>query len=152
MKWRRGPRPWSIHLFAILFLAVAIVGLAGGLIRIDDYNYLPINPATGEALSRDEKIVFISAEFTIVCIPIVAIWLFGSRVARWIVTTFVLLGAVFWISQMDEHYWAWVWEGRGETLLALSTRFGIWIAVFLLFLPPSVKWLRNEQIDLETFA
>ena len=155
MRIARGPRPWPIHAFAMFVLGAAIVGLTNGLMRIDDYNFLPFNPYTGESLSRDEKIIVVSAEFTIVCIPLVAIWVFGSRIARWVLAAFMVLGIVSWISIADSRYWAYVAEAGPTVIIAQLPKLVVWIAVALLFLPSSHRWLnqqRKMEVDPETFA
>jgi hypothetical protein len=88
MRLRRGPRPLAIRVFAAAFLAAALLRLGRGL---DD---LPLAETIYAAnlpwwpWDRDWTIVALSAEFTIALIPLVWIYLFAARFARWLVLGF----------------------------------------------------------------
>ncbi|MEL7197890.1 MAG: hypothetical protein AAGL10_06195 [Pseudomonadota bacterium] len=91
MKWRKGPRPWSIRLFAIAFLTLALVNLIEGL----NNWYLPMLRYTQwipwvDWDAERAKIAVIS-EFTIALIPVAWIFGFASRIALWLVTVFTVV-------------------------------------------------------------
>ncbi|MFU7527026.1 hypothetical protein [Qipengyuania sp. ASV99] len=140
MKIAKGPRPWPIHLFAALLLSSGLAQLISGLSRVGDYNFGGFNPITGEWLSDDALIVMLSAEFTIVCIPIVAIWLFRSRIARWLITIFVLWGAITWLMHLNARHLDLLLQLNSQYIFSITVRVITWLAVLLLFLPQSARW------------
>ena len=144
MKWRKGPRPWTIHAFAAIFLATGFIDLIRGLSSVGNYNFAGFNPFTGERLSDDAVIVMVSAGFTIVCIPVVAIWLFGNNIARWIVTLFTLWGVVSFGMHLDERYVAVLLEHSGA-VWSLIPKIATWVGVLMLFLPASRSWFARKQ-------
>lgn len=139
-----GPRPWPVHLFAGLLLANGIWGLIGGLSNIDLWldHYEYIFPAI--EWDRDRVIIAMSARFTIVCIPVVAIWGFASRIARWLLSVFITASALIA---------AWEIIGAGgdidwQNTITLSVMV---VGIALLFTPPARAWFRKEKaIDPET--
>jgi hypothetical protein len=88
MRWARGPRPWPVWLFAAAFGAAAVLRLVtglGDLVRAQ-MGWIIRFPAL--PWDRDWTIVALSAEFTIALIPIVWIFGFANRYARWLVLGF----------------------------------------------------------------
>ena len=88
MKLIRGPRPLAIRVFAAAFLAAALLRLARGLddLALSETVYAVNVPWF--AWDRDWTIVALSAEFTIALIPLMWIYLFAARFARWLVLGF----------------------------------------------------------------
>lgn len=87
MKTRR---PFSIRLFAVLFLVQASCSFIDGmrdLHREADYleSWLP-----GLRLDHDAMIVILSARLSIALIPISLIWFLRAKFARWLVTLMAL--------------------------------------------------------------
>ena len=89
MMLAKGPRPWPIRLFAVLFLIAGACTLASQLqnpgataAMLADYS-----PALA---NRDGAIVAASARFTITLIPVALIWLLASQ---WLE---VSAAAMFW--------------------------------------------------------
>ncbi len=152
MKLAKGPRPWPIHVFAVLLLTAGLIDLVRGLSYVGNYNFGGFNPLTGEKLSDDALIVLISAQFTIVCIPVIAIWLFGSSIARWLVAFFVILGAASFVVQVDARYFAMLLEHYPKIIGGLASKFATWLGVALLFLPQSSRWFSQKpEVDHATF-
>ena len=91
MKLVKGPRPWAVSAFALLFLSSAlhtyIVGLSAIELKQNAYALL----IAWEGWNRDWTIVALSAIFSIAFIPVLWIWIFASRIAFWLVTVFAAL-------------------------------------------------------------
>ncbi len=139
MKRAIGPRPWPIQFFAAILVLHGLWGLMSGLVSLDE-------AAAGLALfapwidwDRDRTIIALSASFTIVLIPVVAIWFFASRIARFLLSALALLalptalGAVWVLLTGRSDDWSIVVD-------ALVTPF----AVGLLYTPEARHWLRTK--------
>ncbi|WP_296717662.1 hypothetical protein [Erythrobacter sp.] len=146
MKWRKGPRPWPIHLFAAIFLMAGAWELAYRLAVLHRFQM----QLAGQTLSEDWIIVFFSARFTIVCIPVIAIWLFGSRVARWLITIMTVWATLTVLSQFDM---ARLQRTIGMNPLDIWYRYGARLAyifaVALLFIPAARRWFARQQETVE---
>ena len=142
-------RPWPIHAFAIGFGGFAIYNLVYGLYSIELW-IADLSQTYPEVdWDRDSVIVALSARFTIVMIPVVAIWGFGSRIARILVAAMAVLslpGAAFQVyDRLDMGILIW-----GRTVV-----FTLIVVVLtaLLFTPPARRWFAKEpDIDPATFA
>lgn len=88
MRWQRGPRPLAIRLFALAFLAAALIRLVGGLVDLASARQHLAMIAAPLGASDDAAIVMLSAEFTIALIPLVWIYGLGNAHARWLVLGF----------------------------------------------------------------
>ncbi|MEE4153185.1 MAG: hypothetical protein V2I27_03420 [Erythrobacter sp.] len=88
MKWQRGPRPFAIRLFALAFLAAALIRLVSGLTDLTSARQSLARIAAPLGTSDDAAIVTLSAEFTIALIPLVWIYGLANRHARWLVLGF----------------------------------------------------------------
>lgn len=75
-------RPLTIHAFALIMLAIGLDGLIEGLGSIEDWVAQMTRDYPDFAWDEDAVIVLLSARFTIVCIPIAAIWVFANPFAR----------------------------------------------------------------------
>ena len=126
-------RPWSINGFALLFLGVGLWALIGGLNNIEGWldQYRELVPQL--PWNRDWVIVALSARFSIVCIPVIAIWGFQSVVARVLVSLFTLIPIIGIIRQMGQGLDALGWEGAiGGGSLVLGCA--------LLYTPSASRW------------
>ena len=128
MKLVRGPRPLAIRVFAAAFLAAAVLRLVRGL---GDPGAAAMTFAVhwpGLAWTRDAAIVALSAEFTIALIPLVWIYLFAARFARWLVLAFGVVRLAF----LDPAVLA------GPVLLA--------IAMASLLTPEAARWFARRPL------
>lgn len=142
-------RPWPVHAFAIGIGGFAIYNLVSGLLLIDPW-ISELNRTFPEiAWNRDSVIVALSTRFTIVMIPVVAIWGFGSRLARLLVAIMVVLtlpSAGFQVYDRFE---------MGILIWGRTVFFTIIVMVLtaLLFKPSARRWFSKErEIDPATFA
>lgn len=145
MKRANGPRPWSIHAFALLTLSIGVVELVEGLVVLDVSHFQSSFPAF--AWNQDWVIVYYSAMFSIVLIPLVAIWLFASRVARVIVTVFFAIALPWDLMVLKS-------AAIGTLLnpLDLLTAIARAVAIVLLYLPASSRWLGvRKSLDNNVF-
>ncbi len=135
-------RPWPIHGFAVIFLGVGLWALIGGLNDIDGWlaqyrNILPQFPS-----DRDWIIVVLSARFSIVCIPVIAIWCFRSVVARVLVCAFTLVPLMGIIRQLGDTLDALSWDTMaGGGLLVAGCA--------LLYSPSARAWFAPEPLKQE---
>lgn len=140
-----GKRPWSIHGFAILFLGVGLWALIGGLGNIDGWldQYREIAPQL--PWDREWVIVALSARFSIVCIPVIAIWIYKGVVARVLVSVFTLIPLMGIIRLLGEGLDALGWEGAiGGALLVLGCA--------LLYTPSARMWFEPKaKVAQEVF-
>lgn len=139
MSKRAGSRPWSIHTFAGLFLVNGLWGLIGGILNIELWlaHYLSTFPSI--AWNHDLVIVALSARFTIVCIPVVAIWGYASRIARWLVSVLTIgtaLSAAWNISALPNVDIEWLPVAFLSAMVA---------AVLMLLTPSAAVWFRKEE-------
>lgn len=148
MRRAKGPRPWPVHLFAFLHLASGLwtylsqmwtVAQQSDWFRTD----LP------DGLDRDIMIVVLSAQFTIVLIPVIAVWVFASRIARWIITALSLWSLVWWAEAM------WSWQAQmsaAEGVISVASALPIYLAWLLLFTPSANRWFKtNRTPEVEIF-
>lgn len=84
----RGPRPLAIRVFAAAFLAAALLRLGKGLKDLPLSETILAVHVPWFAWDRDWTIVALLAEFTIALIPLMWIYLFAARFARWLVLGF----------------------------------------------------------------
>jgi hypothetical protein len=147
LKRRKGARPLSIKIFALTFLGAAVFVLGSSLQNIGLLQgaYRALFPWDG--WNRDWMIVAVSAIFSIALIPVAWIYLFGSRVARWLVTIFSLLklanvpNMIFALQATGEAvHWRYFAE---PALLA--------VALTALFMPSSRRWLARKEADPAVF-
>lgn len=141
MKWRKGPRPWPINAFAAILVFWGLWGLLGGLFDLPSVDLPSQIGAPGSKLEHDAKIIFLSANFTIVLIPVVAVWGLASHVARIIVTFFTLPSWAILFVEM----WALLSPdpfNAGDFAEHLS----IVVAVVLLFTAAAKEWFHKETV------
>lgn len=137
MRVAKGPRPWSIHLFAIILIGAGL------------WNFIP---QLGHALKEADQsyrialVSVLSAQFSIVAIPVIAIWAFASRVAKWLFTV-ISIGSFGWFlyatlsSDFGLEHSIW-------TVALSSLTHG---AIILLFLPSANRWFdaqRTQNVEV----
>lgn len=147
MKWRHGPRPWTINLFAFLLFGSSLVGLIWSLMTIDQTVELLKIDFPAFAWDRDAAIVWSFSLFSIVLFPLVWIWGLGSRIARIVITVLAIPAAL----KLTGFVWLLVTRGVFDPLGLLDTLV-VLVAVGLLFAPSASQWLGKEEVDPETFA
>ncbi|APE27446.1 hypothetical protein [Aurantiacibacter gangjinensis] len=136
MKLARGPRPWSIRLFAILFLASALIRFVDGLLDpttmiVDLFRWLP-----NITITQDIAVVALNAQFTIALIPVALIWFRASRIAR------ILIGVMVGVRLLALSELVAAWQQWGALdpvepiMLALSAA-----ALAQLFTPSANRWI-----------
>jgi hypothetical protein len=141
MKWRKGARPWPVNAFAAIFVFWGLWELLSGLFDLPSVK-LPMQfGEPGSKAESDARIIFLSADFTIVLIPVVVVWGMGSRVARTVVTclTLVSWGAVF------VQLWALLSPDPFEAML-FAKHASIVLAVLLLFRPSADEWMKKKTV------
>ncbi len=138
MKLVRGPRPWSIHAFALLSLAIGIAELVEGLVVLDVSHFQSSFPTI--PWNRDWVIVYYSAMFSIVLIPLVAIWAFASRIARIIVTVFFAVALPWDLVVLRSAAMGALLNPLDLTIAIVRTG-----AIVLLYLPASSRWLATDE-------
>lgn len=139
-------RPWSIHAFAILLLTVGLHALIGGLTNLDEWLLVFEGMAPEFPWSRDWTIVAHCARFSIVCIPVAVVWIWGRRFARTLVTFFTVLTLIALIWALADGTAPIDADGIVKTAL-------IALACALLFTPSASCWLEpaKEADDAEAF-
>ncbi len=147
MRLAEGPRPWSIWAFCTINLLSGLFELAWGIAESGDALEALREDFPDTDWTFDHMIILNSALFSIVLIPIVAIWFFASKVARAIVTAFACLTAVGIVAS----FWAYPFVASEDLLetvytVAVLGTFG-W-----LFVPSANQWFEKvRQIDPATF-
>lgn len=140
MRMVKGPRPAAVHAFALIVSVLGLASLLDDLRHIDDLVEILAFDIPSIAWDRDLAIVFSSAIFTIVMIPVVAIWCFASRIARILITVMIipsalqLLGAL-WITATRSEF-------VGDVIVSSSL---LVVAVALLYTPPASHWLSHSK-------
>ncbi len=148
MRLARGPRPWSIRLFAALFL------LAGSWQLVDRLTRPLMAQLVFEdrfpALSWTPEWVIVASftEFTIALIPILWIYFLASGFARWFV---VILGLVGLVPHSFDLYAILTSIEMRPSLLV--SPLAVLTALALLFTPSAARWFRrSREVEHETFA
>ena len=142
-------RPWSIHAYAAIALAVGLDAYVGALLDLSGWELFfedrIADIAPRFAWTRDWTIVALSARFSIVCIPVAAIWIWGARFARTLVTvfTFLLLASFIRTLALD--------SALLEAESALKT-LALGAACAALFTPSAERWLKPEEEETATKA
>ena len=136
MKSRKGPRPWSIRAFALLFIGAAALSFVDGLAGLDDPGL--------ERASRDAAIIGSSARLTIALMTTGLVWFFGFRLVRWIVPAFLLVKAAATLAIVWRSGTAEFVSGTWLAAMALGL-----VAAILLFVPSSRPWFSpGREVDL----
>ena len=135
-EWRR--RPWPIHLYAFITLAIGVFGYVSALRDLSAWELAFEDMAPYFAWNSDMAIVALSARLTIVCIPVAAIWVWGARLARTLVTIFTVFLLMGFIRLMG--------EGTAEIdPIDAATTLALGCAWALLFTPSASRWLQPKK-------
>ncbi len=140
MKWRSGPRPWAINLFAILLLASSLYSFVANLLALDEFVEIVQYDLPSIAWTQDLAIVWLSALFSIVLFPLVWIWGLGSRVARIVVTVLTLPAWLYLIA----HIWIIVTRSVID-IAGLIDNLVVVTAISLLFTPSASQWIAMNE-------
>ena len=139
MRIVRGPRPWSIRTYCGLNFASGAFELIKGLLELDEWVHLLAESMPFGTWTQDDAIVLNASLFTIVLIPLVAIWFFASKIARALVTAFNMLIAAMFVSTAFKEP-SFLTEEWLHTVYAI-----IMIAIVgLLYLPSANQWFAKE--------
>ena len=150
MTATRGPRPWPIHAFAVIFLAASLIGLVLGLSDLEfaQSRFAELRPDW--AWDRDRTIIALSARASIFLIPILLVWVRGRSPARWVIGFLTSLGLVNALWALTEAGMAGELAvhlaGHAQTLL---TAMALFCAAALLFTPPAKQWLLWKSKEAE---
>jgi len=139
MKIAKGPRPWSIHLFAITLISTATYKLVSGLLSVEQFRQNNQGLYPYLELDSDLSIILMCAITTIVLIPVVAIWVFGSSIAR-------ILVVLMAYPEVNALFRVWVLDLNMDTLSRAEAAIRL-TAIALLFVPASSRWLRSVKDD-----
>jgi hypothetical protein len=141
------PRPAPINIFAAAFLTAALLPFLYGITNLGLTETRWQADMPDFAWSRDRVIITLSAGLSIALIPIAAVWLAASNVARWLVSfmTLAKLPGVWMTAD-------WALRGDfGQAYLLVSFAFAI-IAVGMLFTSASSEWFaRAKEVDPAVF-
>ncbi len=137
MKLAKGPRPREVHVFALVFTAIGLWNFARGLSDLTQVRTL-LEYWTVSQWSRDAVIVAVSARFTIVLIPVIAVWAFASTIARILVTIMAALSLLLLIEQV-QLFAAGAPVDRFRIASVLAGAF----AVMYLYTVPARYWFRE---------
>jgi hypothetical protein len=148
MKLAKGPRPWSIWAFSILVLAQGLWHLTAEFAELYQWTSM-LDTITKQVRAEvDRTIITASARFTIVCIPVVAVWAFASKIAKWLITitaSYLILSKAYSAMSIAKSfglvpYFEYNWD-------SLITPIALGLASALLFTQPSVLWLQKKKDD-----
>ena len=140
MRIARGPRPLAIRVFAASLLLFACLNLAAGLADLGRSQSILVRYVPAIAWNHDRTIVALFSQFTIALIPIVWIYVFAARFARWFILSFGLV-KLAWVLFL---LFAALWFGEGE-LLPLSLALLLGTALVMLMMPQSSQWLAKKK-------
>lgn len=133
MRLQKGPRPWPVTAFVGIMGAVAC------------WNFgVDIQRALAEPVEA-ERIIFVSrasAALLIHIIPAAAIWLFASRIARWLMTIASIMLAVYRVALLLP-----AGLPDAESAHRLLAGFFMNALVLLLFAPSARRWFAQRQPD-----
>ena len=86
----RGPRPWSIQMFALAFTVQAIATFGQDITHLAQTKASLAATFPDIAFDRDLTIITTSARLSIALIPVAMVWFLASRLARWLIVMLAL--------------------------------------------------------------
>ena len=133
MKRARGPRPWSVRLFAALFLGVALILLVRRLSDPVEFAFVIDRYVSLQTDFKDTGIILASALFAIACIPVGLIWFRASRIAR------ILIGVMAGLElfRLPDLFLSWPYVPPVELVVTAVPLIGL----VLLFTPSANRWI-----------
>ena len=134
MRIAKGPRPWSIWVFALVSVALATERLLRGLSDLNQQLKFYESMLSAIDWTHDWVIVAISAWFSIELIPVALVWFFASRFARWFVLVMAILPIAVWVFVVFQYP-----DLLSVVLSQLLEIAFVLVLAGLLFLPPSAR-------------
>ena len=131
-------RPWSIHTYALIVLAIGLESYIGALHDLLGWEVTFAERIPQFPWNQDWTIVALSARFTITCIPVAMIWVWRIRFARTLVTLFTVLLLIALIRVIAE----------GSTpldALSIAKTLALGTACALLFTRSASRWLEPKE-------
>lgn len=140
--FKRGPRPFSINLFAGILLALACWNLTVALFDLPAQQEFLASLGLGLKWNRDWTIVTSSAWFTIELIPVALVWIAGSTFARGFITAMAAIKVVLILTNLPMLYaLPGILAGQSIAL----------VAVALLFTQGASNWFNHREADPALF-
>lgn len=139
MKWRKGPRPWSVRLFATALLAAALVNLIEALrahealLMARWFARLPLFGWT-----PDFAIIASFSQFSIALIPLVWIYFLASNRARWVVLVFGIVKIGLSVPPASSSV-----QLKAPGLIWLEAGLVV-VALIMLFWPSTSRWVMEK--------
>lgn len=135
MTRAQGPRPWSIRLFALLFLAQALLGFVHQITHLPDIQAWLAAITPSLAIDRDMTIVVTCARLTIALVPVALVWFLASRVACWLVVAMMVLRLISIPGSLAE-----LAPGEAAAPLWIASLILALAGTALLFTGSSARW------------
>ena len=131
MRIARGPRPWSIWLFSVILIGFGLLNFIPQLlIALDE-------PDQGD---RVALVSVLSAQFSIVAIPVFAVCVLASRVAKWFFTLLSIVSVIWML------YPLLVSPTRSDYSISFFAIGLLTHSLFiLLFLPSAKEWFDAQR-------
>ncbi|MEO9461912.1 MAG: hypothetical protein ABJ242_04170 [Marinomonas sp.] len=147
MKLVKGQRPWPIWVFLGAFLGSAIDNYWQGMSALPLKQEIYALYFPGFDWTRDWTIVALSAVLSIAFIPAGLIFFRASKIARWLVTGFSLLGLLNAVSMIG----IWI-EGSATNFTYLREPVLNLLALVMLWSPSANRYFAKEEpVDVSTF-
>ena len=147
MRLAKGPRPWTIWVFAAAFLGAALLNFVSQISNLETVQKVYELQMPWEGWSRDWTIVAVSARLSIALIPIALIVFSAVRFARWLVTAL----AVFNLLELVQKIVTWM-SVEGVSLQYLAEPALIVIAGLCLWSPSAERYFaQKEPVDASIF-
>ncbi|WAT17128.1 hypothetical protein OZN62_09290 [Aurantiacibacter sp. MUD11] len=139
MRRATGSRPWQVHLFALIMIGVGLWAYVDQMWTVaQDSNWFRTDLA--DDLSLGAMIFVLSFQFSIFAIPALIVWVFASRIAKWVVTGTSIWGT-FWLVYDLNQYGHPLDTAALTVLSALPTG----LAWLLLFTPAANRWFADHR-------
>ncbi len=145
----KGRRPRSIQLFAISFLGAATCAFFVGLGNLELKQAAFAATFAWDGWNRDWTIVTLSAVLSIALIPVALIYVFASRIARWLVAIFTLIE----LARLPGMIGAFQAIGGATKWSYFAQPVLLTVALVFLFLPTSNRWFyQGKDATAETLT
>ena len=145
----RIARPWPIVVYCAVTLVGGVYDLVVALADLETWRESLEEFVAAEDATRELAIVTASALFTIVLIPLVALWFFASRIARLFVSAIAALFIAGSGLVAAQDGVASLFENDAESV---TLAFAASLAVVLLYVPDARDWFaRRGFVDADVF-
>lgn len=135
-EWQR--RPWPIHAYALIVLAIGLDSYIGALRDLLGWEVTFAERLPQIPWNRDLTIVTLSARFTITCIPVAMIWIWRVQFARTLVTLFTVLLLIGFVRALAS-------GAVPMTTLDIVKTLALALACALLFTRSASAWLQFDK-------